>query len=85
MRNATVIADEDCDFMVIDQDLFDSTIRVSLVAVIISILIKHESSRFVCMFVHVFRSYKKSQFHEILTLGLIWANLKHDDARFSKF
>ena len=28
---------------------------------------------------------QKSQGHEILALGLIWANLKHDEARFSKF
>ena len=37
-----------------------------------SILIKHES----CLFVHVIRSHQKSQLHEILALGLIWANLK---------
>jgi len=39
----------------------------------------------VCLSVHVFRSHQKSQGHEILALGLIWANLKHDEARFSKF
>ena len=39
----------------------------------------------VCVSVHVFRSHQKSQGHEILALGLIWANLKHDEARFSKF
>ena len=33
----------------------------------------------------VFRSHQKSQCREILALGLIWANLKHDEARFSKF
>ena len=27
---------------------------------------------------------QKSNGHEILTLDLIWANLKHDEARFSK-
>ena len=52
---------------------------------IISILIKHESCLSVCLFVRVFRSHQKSQGHEILALGLIWANLKHDGARFSKF
>ena len=39
----------------------------------------------VCLCVHVFRSHQKSQGHEILALGLIWANLKHDEALFSKF
>ena len=33
-------------------------------------------------FVHIFRSHQKSQVHEILALGLIWASLKHDEARF---
>ena len=33
----------------------------------------------------VFRTHQKSYGHDILALGLIWANLKHDDARFSKF
>ena len=28
---------------------------------------------------------RESQIHEILALGLIWANLKHVVARFSKF
>ena len=37
------------------------------------------------MFVRVFQSHQKSQGHEILTIGLIWANLKHDEAQFSKF
>ena len=31
------------------------------------------------------KSKKMSQDHEILALGLILANLKHDEARFSKF
>ena len=39
----------------------------------------------VCVSVHVFRSHQKSQAHEILTLGLIWANLDHHEARFPKF
>ena len=39
----------------------------------------------VCLFVRVFRSQQKSQGNEILALGLIWAHLKHDEARFSKF
>ena len=34
--------------------------------------------------VHVFRSYQKSQGHDILALGLIWAILDHYEARFSK-
>ena len=51
----------------------------------LSILIKHESCLSVCLSVHVFLSHQKSQLHEILALGLIWANLKHDEARFSKF
>ena len=49
----------------------------------ISILIKHESC--LCVSVRVFRSHQKSKGHEILALGLIWTNLKHDEARFSKF
>ena len=36
----------------------------------------------VCLFVRVFQSHQKSQIHEILVLGLIWANLKHVEARF---
>ena len=39
----------------------------------------------VCLFVRVFRSHQKSQAHEILALGLIWSNLDHYEARFSKF
>ena len=35
--------------------------------------------------VHVFRSHQKPQAHKMLALGLIWTNLKHDKARFSKF
>ena len=31
------------------------------------------------------RSHQKSQGHDILALGLIWAKLKHDEAWFSKF
>ena len=38
----------------------------------------------VCLF-RVFRSHQKSQSHEILALGLIWANLKHDEDRSFKF
>ena len=45
---------------------------------VLSILIKHES----CLFVHVFRSHQKTQGHDILAQGLIWANLKHDEAQF---
>ena len=37
------------------------------------------------MFVRVFRSNQKSQTYELLALGLLWANLDHYDARFSKF
>ena len=33
----------------------------------------------------VFQSHQKSQGHEISALGLIWANLDHYEARFSKF
>ena len=33
----------------------------------------------------VFQSHQKSQGHEILSLGQLWANLKHDEAQFSKF
>ena len=47
--------------------------------------IKKESCVSVCVFVRVFRSHQKSQAHDILALGLIWANLKHDEAQFSKF
>ena len=37
----------------------------------------------VCLSVHVFLSCQNSQLHEILaTISLIWANLKHDEARF---
>merc|ERR1711923_549683 len=36
-------------------------------------------------FVRVFQSHQKSQIHEILALGLIWANVKHFEGRFSKF
>ena len=51
----------------------------------LSILIKHESCVSVCLFVRVFQSHQKTQGHEILALGLIWPNLKQDEARFSKF
>jgi len=37
---------------------------------------------YVCLFAF---SKKKSQAHEILALGLLWANFDHYDARFSKF
>ena len=50
-----------------------------------SILIKQESCLSVCVSVHVFRSHQKSQIHDIFALCLIWANLKHDQTRFSKF
>ena len=50
----------------------------------LSILIKHESCRFVCLSTF-FLSHQKSQGHEILALGLLWANLDHYEARFSKF
>ena len=39
----------------------------------------------VCLSVHVFLSHQKSQLHEILAQGVIWAWLEHDEARFSKF
>ena len=35
--------------------------------------------------VRIFRSHQKSQGHEILAIGLIWANLKGDGARFFNF
>ena len=51
-----------------------------------SILIKHECCVSVCLSIcAVFLSHQKSQLHEILAQGVIWANLKHDEARFSKF
>ena len=31
---------------------------------------------FAGMFVHIFRSHQNSQRHQILAIGLIWANLK---------
>ena len=37
------------------------------------------------MFVHIFWSHQKSQLHEILAMGLIWVNLKHDEVRFLNF
>ena len=40
---------------------------------------------FVCLYVGVFRRHRKSQGHEILDQGLIWTNLRHDKAWFSKF
>ena len=39
---------------------------------------------YVCMSVQVFLSHQKSKLHEILPQGIIWANLKHDEARFFK-
>ena len=39
----------------------------------------------VCLSVYDFLSHQTSQFHEILVLGLFWANLGHEKARFSKF
>ena len=59
--------------------------NVCCLPVYLSILIKHESCLSVCLFVRVFQSHQKYQGHEILALGLIWANLKHVEARFSKF
>ena len=47
--------------------------------------IKKESCVSVCVFVRVFRSHKKPQRHEILVLGVFWANLKYDEARSSTF
>ena len=47
-----------------------------------SILIKHESCVSVCLFVRVFQSHQKSQFHELLDQGVIWVNLKDDEAQF---
>ena len=41
----------------------------------LSILIKHESCLSVYLCVCVFQSHQKSQIHEILALGLIWANI----------
>ena len=41
--------------------------------------------RFTCLFVTIFLKQQKSQLHETLALGLIGANLKHEEARFSKF
>ena len=42
-------------------------------------IIKHKS----CLSVHIFLSHHKPQPWEILALGLIWTNLKDDEARFS--
>ena len=39
---------------------------------------------FVGLSIHVFLSHQKSQLYEILPLGLIWARLGHDEARFKK-
>ena len=36
----------------------------------------------VCVFVHVFLGHKKSQLHYILALGVIPANLIHEEAQF---
>ena len=38
-----------------------------------------------CGFDDVFRGHQKFRLHEILALGLFWANLKYDEAGFSKF
>ena len=40
--------------------------------------------RFVCLSLRVFRSHQMSQHHDILALGIIWANFKHDEAQFLK-
>ena len=49
-----------------------------------SILIKHESCMFICLYVclsvRVFRSQQKSRHHEILAQGVIWARLGHAKA-----
>ena len=42
---------------------------------VISILIKHESCMFVCLSVCVFRSYQKSEYHEILAQGIVWGEV----------
>ena len=39
----------------------------------------------VCLSVHVFLSHQKSQLHEILAQGVIWAWFEHDEARFLNF
>ena len=49
-----------------------------------SILIKHESCLSVCLSTF-FLSHQKSQLHDILAQGVIWANLKHHDAQFFNF
>ena len=49
-----------------------------------SMIIKHDSCMYVCM-LSVFRSHQKSQGHDILAPGLLWANLKHVEAPFSTF
>ena len=38
-----------------------------------------------CFSVTTFLGHQKSHFHDILALGLIWANLDHYEARFSTF
>ena len=43
------------------------------------------NTNLVCLFVRVFRSYKKSQHHEILAQCVIWDRLGHDEVRFLNF
>ena len=45
----------------------------------------YKNMNLVCVFVRVFRSHQKTQAHDILALGLLWPNLDHYEARFSKF
>ena len=37
------------------------------------------------LFVHVFQTHQKSQYYGIWDPGVIWANIKHDEARFFIF
>ena len=65
-------------FLLFIDRLWDIFINIIYDICFKSILIRHES----CVFVHIFWSHQKSQHHEILTPGLIWANFKHNKARF---
>ena len=62
--------------------IFALTLECVIWTWLLSILIKHESFMFVCLYVHIFRSHQKSQQHEILAQGVIVARLGHDEARF---
>ena len=44
-----------------------------------------ENINVVSVFVHFSLGYQKSQRHDILALGVIWANLKHDETQFLNF